>query len=108
MVIPVCDLGRYPLFSAPYRFIVWAPRGYDTSQSLLGPIPYGVQRSAEDLRSWLDDLRIETVYVTWVAIPGAVLTLIPGTGHLSKLDQPEACQNQILHFLRGIAVDSGV
>ncbi|MDH3604071.1 MAG: alpha/beta hydrolase [Candidatus Tectomicrobia bacterium] len=54
------------------------------------------------------DPALEAVRLTHRTIPGATLQLIPDAGHLSNLDQPEAFQNRILHFLRGIEVDSGV
>lgn len=54
------------------------------------------------------DPALAAVRLTHQTIPGAVLELIPGAGHLSNLDQPDAFEQKILNFLRGIETDSGV
>lgn len=51
---------------------------------------------------------LETVRLTHRTIPARGFKRISGAGHLSDLEQPEAFPNQMLHFLRGIEVDSGV
>lgn len=54
------------------------------------------------------DPALEAVCLTHRTLPGAVLKRIPGAGPLSNLDQSDTFPNQMLHFLRGIEVDSGV
>ena len=54
------------------------------------------------------DPALEAVNLKHRTLPGAVLKPIPDAGYLSNLDPPATFPNQMLHFLRGIEVDSGV
>jgi pimeloyl-ACP methyl ester carboxylesterase len=54
------------------------------------------------------DPALEAAHLTHRTLPGAVLKRIPDAGYLSHLDQPDTFPNQMVHFLRGIEVDSGV
>jgi pimeloyl-ACP methyl ester carboxylesterase len=49
-----------------------------------------------------------TVYLTHQTLLGAVLKRLPSAGHLSNLDPSDAFPHPMMHFLRGIEVDSGV
>jgi pimeloyl-ACP methyl ester carboxylesterase len=49
-----------------------------------------------------EDPALAAANITQQAIPGAQLVVLPQAGHLSNLDQPEAFNRQVLHFLRGV------
>jgi pimeloyl-ACP methyl ester carboxylesterase len=50
-----------------------------------------------------EDPALEPARLTRSEIPGAQLVVIPGAGHLSNLDKPEAFNSCILDFLRKVA-----
>ncbi len=54
------------------------------------------------------DPALEAAKLTHRTIPGAVWVTIPGAGHLSNLDQPQAFERHILDFLHDVSSSFGV
>lgn len=54
------------------------------------------------------DPALEAVKLTHRTIPGAAFVTIPGAGHLSNLDQPNAFERHVLDFLHDVSPSFGV
>ena len=48
------------------------------------------------------DPAMAAIRSTHEKIPGSILEVIPGAGHLSNLDNPEAFMTALLAFLEGV------
>ena len=62
--------GQVAAFSQRYQFITWDPRGHGQSDAPTERDKYGLQISAEDMRSLLDHLGIDRAYVGGLSMGG--------------------------------------
>jgi pimeloyl-ACP methyl ester carboxylesterase len=89
-------------------YLTLNPTGYaNTIRALLEP-DFPTERLSEIKAPTLvlvgeADPALEPARLTRSEIPGAQLVVIPGAGHLSNLDKPEAFNSCILDFLQKVA-----